>query len=79
MSVVGVLIVKNQECITVASEFIAVLYGLVVCLHHEVVATESSCFHEQCGVWMIEVGYHTVGESEVVGREDEFVCPPYAL
>ena len=41
------LIVENQQRIAVRTEHISVLHGEIVCLHHEIVATEGAGLHEE--------------------------------
>ena len=55
------------------------LEGFVVGFHDEVVATEGGCLHEQGGQRMVEIGDHRIGQSELIGREDELIGPSLIL
>ena len=76
------LIVQNQHGIAVRAEAIA-LFGVVlvvterflVCLHDEVVTSESTRQHQHSAVRQIEIGYHGVCQMEIIRREDEAIRP----
>lgn len=73
------LIVKYQHGIAETAELITVLNGQLIGFHDEVVASESGSRHEQGRHRMIEIGYHAVGQTEVVWWEDKLVGPSVIL
>ena len=44
-------------------------------MHHVVVASESGHHHKHCRVGEVEVAHKRGSHGEIVGREDELVCP----
>ena len=73
------LVVEDEHSIAVATEHVTILQCQLVGFHYEVVASEGCRLHKQRRQWMVEVGNHRIGQTEVVGRENELVGPSLIL
>ena len=58
---------------------IAIVHGLLIGLHDEVVSSEGGSSHEHGRLRVVEVNNQAVSQSEVIRREYEFVGPSIEL
>jgi len=63
--------------VAVGIETVFFFDGFFVGFFHKVVTTESRNHHEQGRFWGMEIGNHTIGDAEIVRREDEFIGPTH--
>ena len=74
-NVIGVFGSEDQHGIAIAVETVFFFDSHLVGVHDQVITSESSRHHEQGRLRHMEVGYHAIGHTEIVWRENEFVGP----